>query len=128
MHHVTNSLRSAGVLAPTFIENPEYANAAASQHGEVMDVQPQSGSTGLGAQVGLMDDYPKKSELLDRETPESGKDFPQVGTSAVLAMKQELQGLIMSVEAVVQNQQEVYLAVQRSLEASVYDGMTSDKG
>ena len=45
----------------------------------------------------------------------------------MLAIKQDLKGLIMLVQAVVQNQQEVSVAVQRSLEASVYGGMTLDE-
>ena len=44
--------------APTFIENPEHMNAVASQHGEGVEEQPQSGSTRLGAQVAFMDNYP----------------------------------------------------------------------
>ena len=50
-----------------------------------------------------------------------------MGASAVMAIKQEPQGLIMPAQAVVQNQQEVSVVVQRSLEASVYVGMTSDE-
>ena len=67
------------------------------------------------------------SKLLDREAPEGSKIIPPIGTSAVLATKQEPQGLIMPVQAVLQNQQEVSVVVQRSLEASMYDGMTSDE-
>ena len=122
-----NSLRSAGLSAPTLIKNPEHMNAVASQHGEGAG-QPQAGSTRLGAQVAFMDDYTQKiSELLDREAQEGSKDIHQVGTLAVLAIKQEPQGLVMPAQAVVQNQQEVFVAVQGSLETSVYGGMTADE-
>ena len=50
-----------------------------------------------------------------------------MGASAVMAIKQEPQGLIMPAQAVVQNQQEVCVVVQGSMEASVYVGMTSDR-
>ena len=50
-----------------------------------------------------------------------------MGASAVMAIKQEPQGLIMPAQTVVQNQQEVSAVVQRSLETSVYVGMTSDE-
>ena len=53
-----NSLRLVGMLAPTFIENPEHANAVASQHSEGVEEQLQSVSTRLGAQVAFMDNYP----------------------------------------------------------------------
>ena len=45
----------------------------------------------------------------------------------MLAIKQEPQDLIMPAQATVQNQQEVSVAVQRSLEASVYGSITADK-
>ena len=54
-------------------------------------------------------------------------NVPQVGTSAVLATKQEQQKLVMLAQAAVQNQQEFSAAVQRSLEASVYDGIAVDE-
>ena len=41
-----DSLRSASMSAPTFIENPEYMNAMASHLGEGVEEQPQSGITG----------------------------------------------------------------------------------
>ena len=40
-----NNLRSAGMSAPTFIENVEHVSAVASQHGEGAEEEPQSGST-----------------------------------------------------------------------------------
>ena len=46
-----NSSGSAGMLAPTFIENLEHTNAVASPHGEGVEEQSQSGSTRLGAHV-----------------------------------------------------------------------------
>ena len=61
--------------APT--SHMEHANAVASQHGEGAKEQYQSGNTGLGAQVALLDDYPHKmSELLDREVPKCSKNVP----------------------------------------------------
>ena len=48
----------AGVSAPTFIENPEHANAVSSQYKECVLELPQSGSAGLGAQMAFVDDYP----------------------------------------------------------------------
>ena len=53
-----DSLRSASVLALTFIENQEHANAVTFKLGEDAKQQPQSGSTRLGAQVAFLDDYP----------------------------------------------------------------------
>ena len=53
-----NSLRSAGVSAPIFIGIPEHVNTVTSQYGESMEEQPQSESTGLGAQMTFVDDYP----------------------------------------------------------------------
>ena len=50
-----------------------------------------------------------------------------MGTLAVLAIKQEPQGLLTPAQAVVQNKQEVSVPVQRSLEASVYGGIIMDK-
>ena len=50
-----------------------------------------------------------------------------MGTLAVLVIKQEPQGLIMPAHAVGQNQQEVSVVVQRSLEASVYGIIIMDK-
>ena len=55
-----NISRSAGMLAPTFTENPEHMNAAVSQLGKDAKEQPQSGSTRYGAQVAFVDDYPQK--------------------------------------------------------------------
>ena len=52
-----DSLISAGVSAPTFIENLEYPNAVASQLGEGTKEQPHPGGTGLGAQITFVDDY-----------------------------------------------------------------------
>ena len=79
-------------------------------------------------QMAFMDDYSwRTSELVDREAPKGSKYFLQVGTSAVLAVKQEPQNLVMPAQAAVQNQQEVSAAVHRSLEASVYGGMAVDK-
>ena len=62
-----------------------------------------------------------------RWTQEISKDILQMGPLAVLAIKQEPQGLIMPMQAVVQNLQEVSVAVQGSLEASVCGGMVMDK-
>ena len=53
-----NSMRSACVSALTFIENLYHMNAVAFQHCEGMEEQHQSGSTGFGAQVAFVDDYP----------------------------------------------------------------------
>ena len=50
-----------------------------------------------------------------------------MGTFAVLAIKQEPLSLIMPAQAAVQNQQEVFVVVQRSLEASVFGGIITDK-
>ena len=111
-----------------FIKNLEYVNAAAYQHYEGVEEQHQSGNTEMGAQVEFVDDYLQKiSELLDREAPRGSKDVPQVGTSAVLVIKQEQQNLVMPVHAVVQNQQEVSVVVESCLEVSVYGGMAVDK-
>ena len=55
-----NSSRLACVLASTFIENLEYANAAVSQHCEGVKEQCQSGNNELDAQVAFVDDYPQK--------------------------------------------------------------------
>ena len=108
--------RSAGVSAPTIIANLKHLNAVPSQLSEVVKEQPESGSTRLHAQVAFVDEYPlRTSELLDRETPEGNKGIPEAETSAVLTIKQEVQGLIMPAQAAVQNQQEVSVAVQRSL-------------
>ena len=116
------------MLAPTFSENLEHTNAVASQLGEGVEEQPQSESTRLGAQLAFVDDYPQETyNLLDRKTPEGSKSIPPIRTPAVLAIKQESQGLIMPAQAAVQNQQEVSVMVQRSLDTSVYGGMTSDK-
>ena len=83
-----DSLRSASVSAPTFIENPVHVNIAASQFGEGVEEQPQSGSTRLSVKVAFVDDYQwKTSKFLDRETQEDSKGIPQAGTSAVLAIK-----------------------------------------
>ena len=71
--------------------------------------------------------HKKTSELLDREIPGGSEDIPHKGTSAVLAIKQEPQGLVMPAKAALQNQQEVSVVVQRRLEAFVYGGMTMDK-
>ena len=77
------------MMAPTFIEKLMHANTVASQHSEGVEEQPQSGSIGLGAQMAFVDDYPQKtSTLLERETPEGGKDIPQIGTSAMIAITQ----------------------------------------
>ena len=46
---------------------------------------------------------------------------------AVLAIKQEPQGLVMPAEAAVHNHQEVSVVVQRSLEAFVYGGVIIDE-
>ena len=55
---------------------------------KVQKSNPNLEVLGLGTQVAFVDDYPQKtSELLDRETPEGNKGIPQVGTSAVLAIK-----------------------------------------
>ena len=48
------------------------------------------------------------------ETPGSNKDIPQMGTLAVLAIKQEPQGLLMPAQAAVQIQKEVSVVVERS--------------
>ena len=69
----------------------------------------------------------KTSKLLDRKTPEGIKSILQIGTSAVMAIKQEAQCLIMLAQAVVQNQLEVSVVVQGNLEAPVYGGMTLDE-
>ena len=69
----------------------------------------------------------KTSKLLDRKTPKGIKNIPPIGTSGVMAMKQEPQCLIMLAQAVVQNQLEVSVVVQGSLEASVYGGMSLDE-
>ena len=53
-----NILRLAHVLAPTYTENPDHANAAVSQHCESAKEQYQSGKTGLDALVAFVDDYP----------------------------------------------------------------------
>ena len=74
-----------------------------------------------------MTTHKKMSELLDREVPKGIKNIPQVGTSAMLATKQEPQKLVMPAKVAVQNQQELSAAVQRSLEASVYSGIAVDK-
>ena len=46
--------RSASVSAPTFIENLQHVNGLASQLGEGVEEQPQSGSTRLGTQVAFI--------------------------------------------------------------------------
>ena len=123
-----NSLRSACISAPIFIKNLEYANAAASPHCESVKEQHQSGNTELHVQIAFIDYYPQKMfELLDRKDPKGSTNVPQVGTSAVLGIKQEPQKLVMPAQAAVQNQQELSAAVQRSLEDSVYGGMAVDK-
>ena len=71
--------------------------------------------------------HEKTSELLDREAPKGSKDVPQVGTLALLAIKQEPQNLVMPVHAAVQNQQEVPAVLQRSLGTSVYGSMAVDE-
>ena len=53
-----NSLGSAGMLAPTRIENLEHINAVASQLSEGVEEQRQSGSNRFGVQEAFMDDYP----------------------------------------------------------------------
>ena len=53
----------------------------------------------------------KTSRLLDRETPRGSKDIPKMETLTMLAIKQELQGSVMSSKAVVPNQQEVSVAI-----------------
>ena len=53
-----NSSRLACVLAPTFMENPEQANTAVSQHYDSVKEQCQSGKTGLDVQVAFVDYYP----------------------------------------------------------------------
>ena len=45
----------------------------------------------------------------------------------MLAIKQEQQGLVIPAQAAVQTQQEVSVAVQRSLEASVCGGIITDE-
>ena len=90
-----------------------------------MKEQHQSGSTGLDVEVAFIDDYPQKiCELLNREASDN---VPQVGTSAVLATKQDPQKFVMPAQVAVQNQQELSAAVQRSLEASVYGGIAVDE-
>ena len=91
-----NSLRSACLSAPIFLENSHCVNSMAFQHCEGVKEQYQSGNTGFGGQVAFVDDYPlKMSELLDRETSKGSDDVSQVGTSAVLVIKQESQNLVM---------------------------------
>ena len=123
-----NSSRSACVSAPTFIKNPDHMNAAAPQHCEGVKEQHQSGNTRLDAQEALwMITHKKISKLLDREASKGSNNIPEVGTSVVLAIKQEPQKLITPVQVAIQNQQELSAAVQRSLEASVYGGMAVDE-
>ena len=45
----------------------------------------------------------------------------------MLVIKEKPQNLVMPTQAVVQNQQEVSVTVQGSLETSVYGGMAVDK-
>ena len=71
--------------------------------------------------------HQKTSKLFDREAPKGINNVPQVGTSAVLATKQEPQKLMMLAQVAVQNQQALSAAEQRSLEASVYGGMAVDE-
>ena len=53
--------------------------------------------------------------------------FLKLGTSAVLATKQEPQKLMTPAQMAVQNQQELSAAVQRCLEASVCGGIAVEK-
>ena len=93
-----------------------------------MEEQPQPGSTRLGAQAAFVDDYLQKMhKLLDRETPEVSRNIAIIKTSAVLAIKQDPQGLIMPTQAAIEKQQEVSVVVHRSLEASVYCSMKSEE-
>ena len=77
----------------------------------------------------------KTSELLDREAPNDSNNVmmimmsnnvPQVGTSPVLATKQEPSKLVMPALEAVHNQQ-FSAAMQRSHKASVYDTMAVDE-
>ena len=100
----------------------------ASKHCEGVKEQHQSGNTRLGVQVAFIDDYPwKTSELLDREVPKGRNNIPQVGISTALVIKQDPQKLVTPAQVAVQNQQELYAVVQRSLEAPVYGCMAVDK-
>ena len=69
----------------------------------------------------------KTSQLFDREAPKYSNNVLQVRTSAVLVIKQELQKLVLSAQATVQNEQELSAAMQRSLDAFVYGGMAVDE-
>ena len=74
----------------------------------------------MDAQVAFVDEYPQEmSKLLNREAPKGSNNIPQVGTSAVLEMKQEPQNLVMPAQVAVQNQQELSATEQRCQEASV---------
>ena len=93
-----------------------------------MEEQPQPESTRLGAQVAFVDDYLQKMhKLLDRETPEVSRSIAIIKTSAVLAIKQDPQGLIIPTQAAIEKQQEVSVVVHRSLEVSVYCSMKSEE-
>ena len=122
-----DSTRSSSLSTVIFIENLEHTHVMASQLGEGVVEQPQPGSTRWGAQVVLWMTIQKRHVNYWIETLEGGKSIPQVGTSAVLVIKQGPESLTMSAQAVVLNQQEVTIAVQRSLEASVHHGMRADE-
>ena len=74
-----------------------------------------------------MDNLVAFAEMLDKEAPECINNVPQVGASTVLVMKQESQKLMTLAQAAAHNQQELSTAVQRSLEASVYNSIAVDK-
>ena len=78
------------VSAPTFIENPENVNVAASQQGDSVEQQLQLWKYGIRCLGNICRWLPTKkntSELLDREAPKFNENIPQLGTSAVLAIK-----------------------------------------
>ena len=63
--------------------------------------QCHSGNTKWDAQVAFVDDYPQKaSEMLDRKVPKGINNVPEVGTSAMLATKQEPLKLVIPALAV----------------------------
>ena len=74
-----------------------------------------------------MTTYEKTSELLDIEASKGSNNVPQVGTSAVLATKQEPQKLMTQAKVAAQYQQALSAAVQRSLGASVYGSIEVDE-
>ena len=63
--------------APTFIDNPEYANIEIPKHCKGVKEQCQSRNTDLDTQVAFMDDYTWKiSKMLDRGTPKYINNVP----------------------------------------------------